>query len=128
MLVRLTTIPWYALQYFGLIIAFTIPMFATQYNPIEMANNIPTNNGAIPGIRPGKPTSDYIARIVSKITFIGAIFLAVIAVVPIGVGGLTGMNIGLGGTTIIIVVGVALDTMRQLESQMMMRHYKGFLE
>lgn len=118
----------YALLYFLLIIAFNYFYVAIQYNPVEMANNLRQNNGAIPGIRPGRPTSEYIAKIVSKITFIGAIFLALIAVAPIGIGGLTGMNIGLGGTTIIIVVGVALDTMRQLESQMMMRHYKGFLE
>jgi preprotein translocase subunit SecY len=114
--------------YFLLIIAFNYFYVAIQYNPIEMANNIRQNNGAIPGIRPGRPTSDFIAKIVSKITFIGAIFLALIAVAPIGMSAISKMNIGLGGTTVIIVVGVALDTVRQLESQMMMRHYKGFLE
>ena len=101
---------------------------AIQYNPIEMSNNLRNNNGTIPGIRPGRPTSDFIARIISKITLVGGIFLALIAVLPIGVGAVTKMNIALGGTSIIIVVGVALDTFRQLESQMMMRHYKGFLE
>ena len=101
---------------------------AIQYNPIEMSNNLRNNNGTIPGIRPGRPTSDFIARIISKITLVGGIFLALIAVLPIGGGAVTKMNIALGGTAIIIVVGVALDTFRQLESQMMMRHYKGFLE
>ena len=93
-----------------------------------MSNNLRKNNGAIPGIRPGKPTSDFIAKIISKITMIGALFLAVVAILPIGLGAITGMNISLGGTTVIIVVGVTLETVRQLESQMMMRHYKGFLE
>ncbi len=120
--------PLYAVLYFVLIIAFNYFYIAVYYNPVEMANNIRKNNGAIPGIRPGKPTSDFIARIISKITLVGALFLAFIAVLPILLGTLTGMNIALGGTSIIIVVGVALDTVRNLESQMMMRHYKGFLE
>jgi len=119
----------YAILAFILIIAFNYFYVAIQYNPIEMANNLRKNNGTIPGIRPGKPTSDFISKIIAKITFVGALFLAVIAVLPIGVGALTNMTgIALGGTSIIIVVGVALDTVRQLESQMMMRHYKGFLE
>ncbi|MEF9854008.1 MAG: SecY family transport protein, partial [Hydrogenoanaerobacterium sp.] len=101
---------------------------AVQYNPIEMANNLQKNNGGIPGIRPGRPTSEFISKVISKITLIGALFLAVIAILPIGLGAITKMNISLGGTSILIIVGVALDTMRQLESQMMMRHYKGFLE
>ena len=118
----------YALIYFILIIAFNYFYVSMQYNPIEIANNLRQSNGGIPGIRPGRPTSDFIARIISKITLVGGIFLALIAVLPIGVGAVTKMNIALGGTSIIIVVGVALDTFRQLESQMMMRHYKGFLE
>ena len=118
----------YAVLYFFLIIGFSYFYIAIQYNPIEMANNIRKNNGAIPGIRPGKPTSDFIARIINKITMVGALMLAVIAILPIGVGALSGTNIALGGTSIIILVGVALDTVRTLESQMMMRHYKGFLE
>ncbi|MBC8546233.1 preprotein translocase subunit SecY [Clostridiaceae bacterium NSJ-31] len=118
----------YAILYFILIIAFNYFYVAIQYNPIEMANNLQKNNGGIPGIRPGRPTSDFIARVISKITLIGALFLAVIAILPIGLGAITRMNISLGGTSILILVGVALDTMRQLESQMMMRHYKGFLE
>lgn len=114
--------------YFILILAFNYFYVAIQYNPIEMSNNLRNNSGTIPGIRPGRPTSDFIARIISKITLVGGIFLALVAVLPIGIGGITKMNIALGGTSIIIVVGVALDTFRQLESQMMMRHYKGFLE
>lgn len=118
----------YALLYFMLIIAFNYFYVAVQYNPIQMANDLQKNNGGIPGIRPGRPTSEFIARVISKITLIGALFLAVIAILPIGLGAVTKMNISLGGTSILILVGVALDTMRQLESQMMMRHYKGFLE
>lgn len=118
----------YAALYFMLILAFNYFYVAIQYNPIEMSNNLRNNSGTIPGIRPGRPTSDFITRIISKITLIGGLFLALVAVLPIGVGAVTKMNIALGGTSIIIVVGVALDTFRQLESQMMMRHYKGFLE
>ena len=118
----------YAILYFLLIIAFNYFYVAIQYNPIEMANNLRRNNGAIPGIRPGKPTSDFISRVISRVTLVGAIFLGLIAILPIALGAISGMNISLGGTTIIIVVGVALDFVRQLESQMMMRHYKGFLE
>lgn len=120
--------PAYAVLYLILIVAFSYFYIAITYNPVEMANNLRKNNGGIPGIRPGAPTSEYIARIIGKITIVGAVFLGVIAVLPIGLGAITKMNIALGGTTVIIVVGVALDTVRQLESQMMMRHYKGFLE
>lgn len=118
----------YAVIYFILIIGFNYFYVAIQYNPIEISNNLRKNSGTVPGIRPGKPTSDYISKIVGKTTFLGGLFLALIATVPIGVGALTRMNISLGGTSVIIIVGVALDTVRQLESQMMMRHYKGFLE
>lgn len=118
----------YAIIYFLLIIAFNFFYVQIQYNPHEMANNLKKNNGGIPGIRPGRPTSDYIQRCLSRITFIGALFLGLIAIFPILIAGLSGINIALGGTTLLIVVGVALDTSRQLESQMMMRHYKGFLE
>lgn len=120
--------PWYALLYFFLIMGFNYFYVAIQYNPIEISNNIRKNSGTVPGIRPGKPTSDYIAKIVSKTTFLGGLFLGFIAILPILVGAITQMNISLGGTSVIILVGVALDTVRQLESQMMMRHYKGFLE
>lgn len=120
---------FYAFLYFVLIIAFAYFYVAIQYNPIEMSNNLRKNNGAIPGIRPGKPTSDFISRIISKITMVGALFLGIIAILPIGLAAITGIqNVSLGGTTVIIIVGVALDTVRQLESEMMMRHYKGFLE
>ena len=118
----------YAVLYFLLIIGFNYFYIAIQYNPIEMANNLRKNNGAIPGIRPGKPTSDFITKVISKITLVGALMLAVIAILPILITAFTGMNVALGGTSVIIIVGVALDTVRNLESQMMMRHYKGFLE
>ena len=126
----LSTTGWvYALIYFLLILMFAYFYVAIQYNPIEMANNLRQNNGTIPGIRPGRPTADYIQKILSKITLIGALFLAVIALLPIAFSALTGMhNLMMGGTSVIILVGVALDTMKQMESQMMMRHYKGFLD
>ena len=120
---------FYAFLYFILIIAFAYFYVAIQYNPVEMANNLRKNNGAIPGIRPGKPTSDFIGRIISKVTLLGAMFCAVVAILPIGIAALTNIQgVSLGGTTIIIIVGVALDTVKQLESEMMRRHYKGFRE
>ena len=118
----------YAVMYLLLILAFNYFYVAIQYNPVEIANNLRKNNGAIPGIRPGKPTSDFITKCLSKITFVGAIFLGVIAVMPIILGNVAGMNIQLGGTSLLIVVGVALDTGRSMESYMLMRHHKGFLE
>ena len=119
----------YAVLYFVLILAFAYFYTTIQYNPIEMANNLKQNNGAIPGIRPGRPTADYIAKILSRITLIGALFLAVIALFPIIYSDITSMGgLSMGGTSVIIIVGVALDTAKQLESQMMMRHYKGFLD
>ena len=118
----------YAVLYFVLIIAFNYFYVAIQYNPIEIANNLRKNSGMVPGIRPGKPTAEFISKTISRITLVGALFLALIAILPILVGAVAKMNISLGGTSIIIVVGVALDTVRTLESQMMMRHYKGFLE
>lgn len=120
---------FYSVLYFILIVAFSYFYIAIQYNPVEMANNLQKNNGAIPGIRPGRPTSDFISKIIGKITFIGALFLGVIALLPNIIGAVSGIsNVGIGGTTIIIVVSVALETARTLESQMMMRHYKGFLD
>lgn len=133
---------WYAGMYFLLIIFFAYFYSTIQYNPIEMANNLRKNNGAIPGIRPGRPTSDYIMRILSRLTLIGALLISVVALFPIVYslicdaaipplqegGDDGGMSISLGGTSLIILVGVALETVRQLESQMMMRHYKGFLD
>ena len=124
-----STTGWlYGVLYFLMIIGFSYFYISIQYNPLEMANNLKKNNGAIPGYRPGKPTSDFIARIISKIVLIGALFLGVIAILPIVFGAATNINISMGGTSIMIVVGVAIETMRSLESQMLMRHYKGFLE
>ena len=121
--------PVYITLYFLLIIMFAYFYTTIQYNPIEMANNLKANNGTVPGIRPGAPTAEYIKNILSRITLIGALFLAVIALVPHIYGAATGMGrMAVGGTSVIILVGVALDTVKQLESQMMMRHYKGFLD
>ncbi|MBO5574716.1 MAG: preprotein translocase subunit SecY [Ruminococcus sp.] len=122
------THPVYAIVYFILIIGFNYFYVSMQYNPVEIANNLRQNNGGIPGIRPGKPTSDYIKKILGKITLVGAIFLGVIAIFPIIFTAITKMNIAMGGTSILIVVAVALETVRTMESQMMMRHHKGFLE
>ncbi len=117
----------YIVVYLLLILAFNYFYVAIQYNPIEIANNLRQNNGTIPGIRPGKPTSDFITKTLSKVTLIGAIFLACVAVLPIILGNLTGVSIQLGGTSLLIVVGVALDTSRSLDSFMTMRNHKGFL-
>lgn len=121
------TSPLYIVIYLLLILGFNYFYVAIQYNPVEIANNLRRNNGSIPGFRPGKPTSDFITRTLSKITLIGAIFLAAVAVLPIILGNLTGVSIQLGGTSLLIVVGVALDTTRSLDSFMMMRNHKGFL-
>lgn len=119
---------FYAVLYFALIIGFAYFYATIQYNPVEIANNIRKNGGSVPGIRPGKPTSDFFAKVLSRVTLLGALFLSVIAILPIVIGSVGGINISLGGTSILILVGVALDTVRNLESQMMMRHYKGFLD
>ncbi len=124
---------FYAILYFFLILFFAYFYASIQYNPIEMANNIRKNSGMIPGLRPGKPTSDYIRKILNRITLLGALLLSVVALFPNLVTLFTNligspMMISLGGTSLIIVVGVALETVKQLESQMMMRHYKGFLD
>ena len=119
---------FYAVVYFLLIIGFAYFYATIQFNPVEMANNLRKQGGAIPGIRPGKPTSDFISKILSRITLMGALFLSVIAILPIVIGSVGTINISLGGTSMLIMVGVALDTVRNLESQMMMRHYKGFLD
>ena len=123
----------YAIMYFVLILFFAYFYASIQYNPVEMANNIRKNSGMIPGIRPGKPTADYIKKILSRITLLGALLLSVIALFPNLTTIFTGligspMSVSLGGTSLIIVVGVALETVKSLESQMMMRHYKGFLD
>ena len=118
----------YLVVYCLLIFAFNYFYVAIQYNPIEIANNLRRNNGAVPGIRPGKPTSDFITKALGKLTFIGGIFLVLLAGIPIVVGNITGMQMQLAGTSLLIMVGVALDTCRSLESAMLMRHHKGFLE
>ena len=119
---------FYAVFYFLLIIAFSYFYIAIQFNPIEIANNMKKNGGFVPGLRPGKPTSDYIAKILSRITLAGALFLGFIAVFPIVLSNWSPVNITIGGTSLLIVVGVALETTKQMESHMLMRHYKGFLE
>lgn len=119
----------YSILYFLLIIVFAYFYMSIQYNPLEMANNLRQSSGTIPGIRPGRPTADFITKILSKVTLIGALFLAAVAIIPIIYGNLTDMGrMSMGGTSIIIMVGVALETVKQMESQMMMRHYKGFLD
>ncbi|MBQ2604570.1 MAG: preprotein translocase subunit SecY [Acutalibacteraceae bacterium] len=121
-----TTSVGYMIIYFILIIMFAYFYTTIQYNPVEIANNLRTSNGTIPGIRPGRPTADFIAKILSRITLIGALFLSVIALLPLIFGKISTMgNLSLGGTSIIILVGVALDTVKQLESQIVMRNYKG---
>ena len=118
----------YITLYFLLIIFFTYFYTAIQFNPIEIANNMKRNGGSIPGIRSGKPTSDYISRILTRVTLAGALFLAIVAVIPMILGQFVGVTITIGGSSLLIMVGVALETVKQIESQMLMRHYKGFLD
>ena len=119
----------YIFCYFLLIIAFSYFYAAVQYNPIEISNNLKKNGGFIPGFRPGRPTADFIGRVIHKITVFGALYLAVVAILPIVVGNIIQIpSLAIGGTSVIIVVGVALETVNAMEAQMMMRHYKGFLE
>ena len=119
----------YLVCYFLLIIAFSYFYSTIQFNPIEIANNLKKNGGFIPGFRPGKPTADFILKVINKITLFGALYLAIVAIMPILVGIIIGnSSLGIGGTSVIIVVGVALETVKALEAQMLMRHYKGFLE
>ena len=116
-----------ALVYLLLIVGFTFFYTYATFNPAEVSNNIKKNGGFIPGIRAGKPTTDYLSSIISKLTWFGGVFLAIIAILPMMMR-FTGLNVAFGGTSILIVVGVALETIQQLESQLVMRHYKGFLE
>ena len=123
----------YGIIYFLLIIFFAYFYASIQYNPLEMANNLSKNSGMIPGIRSGRPTADYIAKVISKIVLLGALLLSVVAIYPIIFTQVTtavkyAVEVSVGGTSIIILVGVALETVQQIESQMMMRHYKGFLD
>ena len=124
-----TTSIFYIVVYFLLILGFSYFYSTMQFNPVEVANNLKKNGGFVPGYRPGKPTADFITRVLNKITFFGAIYLSVIAIAPIVTGGvLNNSALAIGGTSIIIVVGVALETVKAMEAQMLMRHYKGFLE
>ena len=116
-----------ALVYLLLIVGFTFFYTYATFNPAEVSNNIKKNGGFIPGIRAGKPTTEYLSSIISKLTVFGGLFLAVIAILPMLLR-FTNLNIAFGGTSILIIVGVALETVQQLESQLAMRHYKGFLE
>jgi len=118
----------YGIIYAALIFGFTFFYTTITFNPIEIANNMKQYGGFIPGIRPGKPTADYLTRISNRITFFGAIFLALVAVVPMIFNNLTNMRSPFGATGILIVVSVALETTKQIEAQMLMRHYKGFLK
>ena len=121
--------PFYSILYFFLIVGFSYFYATMQFNPIEVANNLKKNGGFIPGFRPGKPTADFIMKVLNKITMFGALYLSVVAIAPIITGNIVGYSsLAIGGTSIIIVVGVALETVKQLEAQMLMRHYKGFLE
>ncbi|NLV49986.1 MAG: preprotein translocase subunit SecY [Clostridiales bacterium] len=119
----------YIVAYFLLIIAFSFFYSTVQFNPVEIANNLKRNGGFIPGFRPGKPTSEFIRKVLNKITLFGAVYLGVLAVLPLIFSSVSNMTgISLGGTSILIAVGVALEIVQSLETQMMMRHYKGFLE
>ena len=121
----------YAVVFMVLIVFFSYFYIAISFNPIEVSNNLKKNGGFIPGIRPGKPTADYITKVLNKVTLMGAFFLGVIAVLPLAANIISGnriSGIAFAGTSIVIVVGVALETAREIEAQMTMRHYKGFLE
>ena len=125
----------YCIVYFLLIVFFSYFYNTIQFNPIEVSNNLKKNGGFVPGFRPGKPTSDFLSKVVSRITMFGALYLAVVALLPTIVGNImllagssAGRSLAIGGTSVIIVVGVALETVKALEAQLMMRHYKGFLE
>ncbi len=124
-----TSKPFYSIMYFFLIVGFSYFYSSMSFNPVEVANNLKKNGGFIPGFRPGKPTADFITKVLNKITMFGALYLSVIAILPIITGNIFGYSsLAIGGTSIIIVVGVALETVKQMEAQMLMRHYKGFLE
>ena len=119
----------YLIVYFLMIIGFSYFYATIQFNPVEISNNLKRNGGFIPGFRPGKPTSDFIAKVLNKVTLFGAIYLGIVAICPLIAGKLLGnSSLAIGGTSVIIVVGVALETVQALESQMLMRQYKGFLE
>ena len=119
----------YLIVYFLMIIGFSYFYATIQFNPVEISNNLKKNGGFIPGFRPGQPTSQFIAKVLSKVTLFGAIYLGIVAIAPLVVGkAINNASLSIGGTSVIIVVGVALETVQALESQMLMRQYKGFLE
>lgn len=125
----------YCVVYFLLIVLFSYFYNTIQFNPVEVSNNLKKNGGFVPGFRPGKPTADFLAKVVGRLTLFGAIYLAIVALLPAITGNIltafgsaAGRGLAIGGTSIIIVVGVALETVKTLEAQLMMRHYKGFLE
>ena len=119
----------YIVVYALLIIGFAYVYATIQFNPIEVSNNLKKNGGFIPGFRPGKPTTDFIAKVLNKITLMGALFLGIIAIFPLIMSNINGLGgLAIGGTSVLILVGVALETVKQIEAQMLMRHYKGFLE
>ena len=119
----------YMIFYFLMIIAFSYFYATIQFNPIEISNNLKKNGGFIPGFRPGKPTSDFIRKVLNKVTLFGAVYLGIVAILPLIIGKVVNVSaLSIGGTSVIIVVGVALETVQALESQMLMRQYKGFLE
>ena len=122
---------WIYIVFYGLMIFFFSWFYSTiQYDPVEISNNLKKNGGFIPGFRPGKPTADFIKKVINKIVVFGAVYLAIVALLPIVGGKLVSgvQNLAIGGTSIIIIVGVALETVKALETQMLMRHYKGFLD
>ena len=120
----------YMVLYFLMIIMFSYFYSTIQFNPIEISNNLKKNGGFIPGFRPGKPTAEFIQKVINKIIIFGSIYLGIVALLPIIAGNLMAgvRNLAIGGTSVIIVVGVALETVKALEAQMLMRHYKGFLD
>ena len=120
--------PVYMILYVALIIFFTYFYTAVTFSPVDVADNLKKNGGFIPGLRPGRPTAEYIDKILTRLTLAGAIFLAFIALLPNLMMAVTGLDLGFGGTSLLIAVGVALDTMKQLESQVLMRSYQGFMK
>ena len=123
-----STAPTYLVIYGLMIFFFSWFYSQIQYDPVEVSNNLKKNGGFIPGFRPGKPTAEFIKKVISKIVVFGAIYLAIVAMLPMIAGAVSKTNLAIGGTSIIIVVGVALETVKALEAQMLMRHYKGFLD
>lgn len=124
------SMPWYSiglLVYIILVVLFAYFYTSITFNPIEVADNMKKQGGFIPGIRPGKPTVDYLNGILKNVIFIGAVGLVIVAVIPIFFSGVFGANVSFGGTSLIIIVGVLLETLKQIESMMLVRHYKGFL-